>query len=129
MGTTANTAALPRTAAKFLVRRIERETGSRMVAYTSVARAAGTTSEWMRKFIRGDEAKEPQWSVGWNLIAHCYEVLCTRVEQEIEAERSLKEELKREIDAATSIINQVVAGAPGAKASGAVAGPYLGKDP
>jgi hypothetical protein len=129
MSTTANTATLPRTAAKFLVRRVERETGSRMVAYTNVARAAGTTSEWMRKFIKGDEAKEPGWTVGWNLISHCYEVLCTRVEQEIETERSLMEELKREIDAVTSLVDRVVAHAPGAQTSRAVSGPSLGKDP
>jgi hypothetical protein len=100
-----------------------------MAAYASVARSVGTTSEWLRKFIKGDEAKEPGWTVGWNLVTHCYEVLCTRVEREIEAERSLSEELKREIDAVTSIVDRMVAGSPGAKASGAVVGPYLGKDP
>lgn len=108
MSMAADAATLPRSAAQFLVRRAERQTGSRMAAYASVARAVGTTSDWLRKFIKGDEAKEPGWTVGWNLIAHCNVVLCTRVEQEIEMERALIESLKRQIDAATSSVTQMV---------------------
>jgi hypothetical protein len=116
MSTAATT---PRSAAQFLVERAERQTGSRMVAYEVVAQTVGTSADWIRKFVapRGAEAKEPSWTVGWNLIEQCNRVLCTRVEQEIAAERSKIETLKREIDAATSPVNRMVAPAPGAQAS------------
>jgi hypothetical protein len=128
MSTAATT---PRSAAQFLVERAERQTGSRMVAYEMVAQTVGTSADWIRKFVNGTGAKEPGWTIGWNLIEHCNRVLCTRVEQEIDKERSKAEALKREIDAVTSPIGRVVASAQGANApsTSAVAGPYLGKDP
>jgi len=125
-------ATTPRIAAQFLVDRAERQTGSRMVAYEVVAKAAGTSADWIRKFVNGNgsEAKEPKWTVGWNLIEHCNRVLCTRVEQEIETERLRIEDLKREIDAATSPVNRMVATAQRAQAPGAApVGPFLGVDP
>jgi hypothetical protein len=124
-------ATTPRIAAQFLVDRAERQTGSRMVAYEVVAKAAGTSADWIRKFVNGSEAKEPKWTVGWNLIEHCNRVLCTRVEQEIDKERCKAEALKREIDAVTSPVSRVVATAQAAQASpaSAVVGPFLGKDP
>jgi hypothetical protein len=61
----------------------------------------------LRKFVNGGaEAKEPKWTVGWNLIEQCNRVLCTRVEQEIDQERSKIAALKREIDAVTSPVNR-----------------------
>jgi hypothetical protein len=127
MSTAATT---PRSAAQFLVERAERQTGSRMVAYEMVAQTVGTSADWIRKFVNGGEAKEPKWTVGWNLIEHCNRVLCTRVEQEIDKERSKIETLKREIDAATSPVNRMVATAQRAQAPGAApVGPFLGRDP
>jgi hypothetical protein len=81
MSTAATT---PRSAAQFLVERAERQTGSRMVAYEMVAQTVGTSADWIRKFVNGTGAKEPGWTIGWNLIEHCNRVLCTRVEQEID---------------------------------------------
>jgi hypothetical protein len=125
-------ASTPRAAAQFLVDRAERQTGSRMVAYGVVAQAVGTSADWIRKFVNGNgsEAKEPKWTVGWNLIEHCNKVLCTRVEQEIDKERSRIETLKREIDAAFTPVNRMVASAQTAQAPGAApVGPFLGRDP
>ena len=120
MSMAANNAALSRNAAEFLVEREERRTGSRMTAYSIVASKIGATPDWLRKFIsdNGREAKEPKWSIGWNLIEHCYEMLCTRVEQERDEERLRIETLKREIDAAISPFNRMVASAPGAQTLG-----------
>jgi hypothetical protein len=130
MSTAAATSSLTRTAAQFLVERAERQTGSRMAAYHKVAQNIGTSADWLRKFIKGSEAKEPGWTVGWNLIEHCNRVLCTCVELEMEKERSRIETLKRELDAATSAVNRVVATAQGAQAPGAApVGPFLGRDP
>ncbi|MCK1479304.1 hypothetical protein IVB27_32340 [Bradyrhizobium sp. 197] len=124
-------ATTPRNAAQFLVERAERQSGSRMVAYEMVAQTVGTSADWLRKFVNGTGAKEPGWTVGWNLIEHCNRVLCTRVEREIDKERSKAATLKREIDAVNSPVGRVVASAQGAQASStsAVAGPSLGKDP
>jgi hypothetical protein len=101
-----------------------------MVAYETVAKTVGTSADWIRKFVNGGEAKEPKWTVGLNLIEHCNRVLCMRVEQEMEKERSKIETLKREIDATLSPINRVVATAQRAQAPGAApVGPFLGRDP
>lgn len=118
MSMAANNAALSRNAAAFLVERAERKSGSRMVAYHTVAQKVGATPDWLRKFIAGREAKEPKWTIGWNLIEHCYEMLCTRVEQELNEERLKIETLKREIDAAISPFNRMVASAERAQAPG-----------
>lgn len=88
-----------------------------MAAYHAVAATVGTSADWLRKFINGSEAKEPKWSVGWNLLDH-YNRICTRVEQEIETERTAIQALKREIDAATSPVNRMVEIASRAEAVG-----------
>lgn len=117
MSTAATT---PRSAAQFLVERAERQTGSRMVAYEIVAQTVGTSADWIRKFVNGNgsEAKEPRFTIGWNLIEHCNRVLCTRVEQEIDKERSKIEALRKELDAVTSPVNQMVAHAQRAQTPG-----------
>jgi hypothetical protein len=91
-----------------------------MVAYEIVAQTVGTSADWIRKFVSGNgaEAKEPKWTVGWNLIEHCNRVLCTRVEQEMGKERSKIETLKREIDAVASPITRMVASAQRAQTPG-----------
>lgn len=114
------TTALTRSAAHALVDRAERQTGSRMAAYQMVAATVGTSADWLRKFINGSQAKEPRWSVGWNLLDH-YNRVCARVEQEIEAERSLILALQREIDATTSPIDRMVADSQAAKDNAAEA--------
>ena len=107
MSNAAITSALTRSAANALVERAERQTGSRMAAYEMVASTVGTSSDWLRKFINGSEAKEPKWTVGWNLLDQ-YNRVCNRVEQEIEIERLQLQTLKREIDAATSSVDRMV---------------------
>ncbi len=117
MSSAAVTSALTRSAAQSLVERAERQSGSRMAAYEIVAQTVGTSSDWLRKFIRGKEAKTPDWTVGWNLLDH-YNRICTRVEQEIETERSKIQTLKREIDAVTSPVNRMVESAQRAETLG-----------
>lgn len=81
MITTAEITDLTRSRAHELVARAERATGSRMAAYYEVAKLAGTSADWMRKFIKGYEAKEPKATVFEN-IRVSYEAFCNRVEQE-----------------------------------------------
>ncbi len=88
-----------------------------MAAYEMVAQTVGTSAEWLRKFINGSEAKEPKWTVGWNLIDQ-YNRICSRVEQEIETERYKIQTLKREIDAATSSVTRMVESAQRAETLG-----------
>lgn len=107
MSNAAITSGLTRSAANFLVERAERQTGSRMAAYETVAQTVGTSADWLRKFINGREAKEPKWTVGWNLLDQ-YDRICNRVEQEQDKERCKIQTLKREIDAATSPVNRMV---------------------
>jgi hypothetical protein len=110
----------PLSAARFLVERVERQTGSRMAAYEIVAQTVGTSADWIRKFVNGNgsEAKEPRFTVGWNLIEHCNRVLCTRVEQELDKERSKIEALRKELDAVTSPVDRMVASAQRAQTLG-----------
>ncbi len=101
------TAAFTRNVANALVERAERQTGSRMAAYEMVAQTVGTSSSWLRKFIKGQEAKEPGWTTGWNILDQ-YSRICDRVEAEIETERAKILALKGMIDAANQIANRVV---------------------
>jgi alpha-glucosidase (family GH31 glycosyl hydrolase) len=89
-----------------------------MAAYEMVAQTVGTSADWIRRFVNetGSEAKEPKWSIGWNLIEYCNRVLSARVEQEIEKERLKIETLKREFDALTEPVSRVVENATRAKA-------------
>lgn len=116
MSSAATASALTRSVAHSLVERAERQTGSRMAAYEMVAQTVGATPQWLRKFINGSEAKEPKWTVGWNLIDQ-YNRICNRVEQEIETERCLIQTLKREIDAVASPVNRMVETTLGEKTS------------
>lgn len=108
MSNAAVTSALTRSAANFLVERAERQTGSRMAAYEMVASTVGTSADWLRKFIKGREAKEPGWTTGWNILDQ-YNRICNRVEQEIETERMKHLALKEKIDAVNSSVDRVVA--------------------
>jgi hypothetical protein len=90
-----------RSALGLLVDREERRVGSRDVAFENVARLIGTSSSWVKKFIgRSREVKEPRLTLFFN-IRFAYENLCTRVEQEHQAELAKITLLKRGIDAVT----------------------------
>jgi hypothetical protein len=79
-----------RAQANELVARAERTTGSRMAAYEQVARTVGASSGWIRKFVRGYEAKEPRATLYENIKAS-YDALCARIEQDNrDDERRLK---------------------------------------
>jgi hypothetical protein len=78
---------LTRSRAQALVERAERQTGSRMSAYEAVARSVGVSPGWLRKLIKGYEAKEPRATVFENIRAH-FEALCNRVEQENEIDEA-----------------------------------------
>jgi len=105
------TVAFTRSVANALVERAERQTGSRMAAYEMVAATVGTSASWLRKFIKGDESKEPGWTTGWNILDQ-YSRICDRVEAEIETERARILALKEKIDAANSTVDRVVASTP-----------------
>ncbi|HEU4770893.1 MAG TPA: hypothetical protein VFS68_01940 [Candidatus Udaeobacter sp.] len=74
-----------RAQANELVMRAERITGSRMAAYEQVARTVGTSSGWIRKFVRGYEAKEPRATLYENIKAS-YDALCARIEADNRAD-------------------------------------------
>lgn len=98
-----NLAEISRSAAAALVDREERRTGSRMLAYEIVAQTVGTSSEWLRKFISSNEAKEPRIILGFNLI-QAYRRVCERVEQAGDRERKLKEEINAALESAGLLV-------------------------
>jgi Mg-chelatase subunit ChlI len=81
-----------------LVARAKRESGSLMIAYADVARTVGTSAGWIRKFIKGYEAKEPKASLYEN-IRENYEAFCDRVEQENEHDEKRLMSLRGKRDA------------------------------
>jgi hypothetical protein len=95
------TAEFTRNVANILVEDAERQTGSRMSAYETVASTVGTSAGWLRKFINGQEVKEPGWTTGWKILDQ-YSRFCDRVEAEIETERTKRLALKDKIDAAAA---------------------------
>lgn len=108
-----------RSAAKDWVAREERRTGSRMTAYEVVAQTVGASPSWLRKFISGhDEAKQPNWTVGWNILA-AYRRACEKFEQRADAERTATRALERQIDAIVTSSAGLVERAPPAEKSGA----------
>jgi hypothetical protein len=104
---TVSSAAFTREVAKHMVVLVEKQTGSRMIAYTTVAEAIGTSAGWLRKFISGQEAKEPGWTTGWNILDQ-YSRICSRVEAAIETERARTLALKGMIDAANATAHRMV---------------------
>ncbi len=113
-----NVAEISRSATIALVRREERNTGSRMAAYDRVSQMVGMSSEWVRAFAAG-RLKEPGLTVGFNLMM-IYRTVCERVEKAAEQEQIIR----KEIDAALASIGVVVEGAapeassPGAREEG-----------
>src|SRR3569623_1871438 len=105
-----NVIALSLEAARGLVKRERRKTGSQMTAYENVARAVGSTPEWIRKFVGNTEGKEPSLSIGLNILS-LYSRVCLRVEQATQEER----ELKGEIDAAFESIALLLESEAGAE--------------
>lgn len=89
-----------RAQANELVARAERTTGSRMAAYEQVARRVGASSGWIRKFVRGYEAKEPRATLYENIKAQ-YEALCARVEQDNRADEMRLQALRGSLNAIT----------------------------
>jgi hypothetical protein len=96
-------AEISRSAAAALVDREERRTGSRMVAYEIVAQTVGTSSEWIRKFVSTNGAKEPRLTVGMNLI-QVYRRVCERVERAGDRELQLKKEIDAILESAGLLV-------------------------
>jgi hypothetical protein len=96
---------LTRNVAEAFVMREERRTGSRMVAYSDVARAVGTSSEWLRKFISASSAKEPGMALGFRILV-AYRRVCERVEQAGDRERLLKEKIDAALEGALLLVEQ-----------------------
>jgi hypothetical protein len=63
-----------------LVRREERLTYSRMLAYHNVGSMIGASASWVRKFVKGYEETSPSLPVGMNIIT-MYCRLCERIEE------------------------------------------------
>lgn len=74
-----------------------------MAAYEQVAQTVGTSASWIRKFIKGYEAKEPRATLYENIRAS-YEAYCNRVELENEADE-LRLQSLRNRNAATQIMD------------------------
>lgn len=100
-----------------LVRRNERETGSRMVAYERVGSMIGASSGWLRKFIGRSPDVRPDLIVGFNLL-QIYDRVCTRVEQASENERSRAAALRAENHEAVTSAMELVARASRAPPAG-----------
>lgn len=83
----ASITSLTRSRANALVERAERQTGSRMAAYEMVAQTVGVSPGWLRKLIKGYEAKEPRATIYENIRAN-YEAFCNRVELENEIDEA-----------------------------------------
>lgn len=116
MTNAADMTALTRATATDWVAREERQTGSRMTAYDNVASAIGTSSSWLRKFVNNSaDAKEPGWTVGWNILAS-YRQICERVEKAAENERVMAKALERRIDEAMASTAGMVASTESAEA-------------
>ena len=99
-----------RSALGLMVKREERRTGSRDVAYEAVARTVGASSSWIRKFLsRSAEVKEPRITLFLN-IRSAYESVCACVEQEQSNELLRIEKLKRELNAVTAGFDRMVEG-------------------
>lgn len=99
-----------RFAAVELVRREERLTGSRMVAYDRVGSMVGASAGWVRKFIGRSHEVRPDLVVGWNLIAF-YDRVCARVEQAADNERSraaaLRADHNEAVESAVAMVARV----------------------
>lgn len=108
---------LTRSALSVGVEKEQRALGSRMAAYERVAATVGASASWVRDFLSNSQrAKQPDWTVGWNILS-AYGAMCERVERAAEKEVVRAHELKREIDAVTESVLQVVAGATREKAA------------
>lgn len=102
MSSAAQHAVTTRQVAEFMVKRVERETGSRMVGYERVAEKIGTSAVWLRKFVKGYEVKEPGWTVAWNIMDRFrsgYGSLCEKMTELNDGERRQLEALKEKTDA------------------------------
>ncbi|RAI28741.1 hypothetical protein [Rhodoplanes serenus] len=118
MSSTADVLDTARDMAAALVRRAERDTGSRMSAYERVGAAVGVSASWIRKFVAGDPGAKRVSFVAGLAIVNQYRRLCERIEAEAEAERTRANALMRDFDAATSGALDVVALVSTAEASG-----------
>lgn len=72
-----------REAAQYLVAQEEYRLQSRMLAYKAVGSKVGTSTMWVRRFVRGYEGSRLNWAVGERILAlrNAYENLCARVEE------------------------------------------------
>ena len=96
-------ASITRNVAAALVEREERRTGSRMLAYHMVGQMVGASAEWVRKYISSEEAAEPRFTVGLNLM-QVYRRVCERVEQAGDRERKLKEQIDAALESAGLLV-------------------------
>lgn len=110
MSNTAELSGMPRSTIALWVHREERRTGSRMAAYQNIAATVGTSTDWIRRFYRGDAAvKEPGWALGCNIIEN-YKRACVRFERAEQAEAEQAANLKRELHEAATRYLEVVEG-------------------
>jgi hypothetical protein len=76
-----------------------------MAAYEQVAQTVGTSAGWIRKFIKGYEAKEPRATLYENIRAS-YEAYCNRVELENEADELRLQSLRSRNAATQSMVSK-----------------------
>jgi hypothetical protein len=71
-----------RSALGLLLQKEQHRTGSRELAYETVAKKVGASSSWLKKFLSNhQEVKEPRITLFLS-IRDAYRDLCNRVEQE-----------------------------------------------
>jgi len=71
-----------RSALGLLLQKEQHRTGSREIAYETVAKKVGASSSWLKKFLSNhQEVKEPRITLFLS-IRDAYRDLCNRVEQE-----------------------------------------------
>ena len=83
-----------------LVGRATRASGSRMHAYSDVARGIGTSASWVRKMLRGEPVALHAHTFA-NIMAR-YDEACARIEHEAAIERERFYALGRVADAVAS---------------------------
>jgi hypothetical protein len=95
-----------RAVAEKTVRKLEPETGSRMLAYEKVAAVIGVSASWLQKFIKTEGTPEPRWSVGCALVSY-YDGLCARVDNQVIAQRAEIRKIIGEINEADPLADRV----------------------
>jgi len=105
-----------RSALGHLLQKEQHRTGSREVAYETVAKKVGASSSWLKKFLSNhQEVKEPRITLFLS-IRDAYRDLCNRVEQEHANELAKLAALRGQLNDVDKGFVELVAGSNGSSA-------------